>query len=169
LPGLRGVWGFKCLITAATFHHSNTALIGYLKNTHPLTPGKKQSQMVASHSLVIGRTGAEKNATNSATAMRIAAINIDVMMAATVTTVGARWRCPRTQEHHKGSGVAPEPDKWLTMTMRTVSAGGSHGPILLGKSEEGGGQLCRPRDLLIPTCIFREIFYLRPRFFTLGM
>ena len=28
------------------------------------------------------------------------------------------------------------PDKWLTM--RTVSAGGGHGPILLGKSEAGG-------------------------------
>jgi hypothetical protein len=36
--------------------------------------------------------------------------------------------------------------------MRTVSAGGGHGPILLGKSEAGGGgQLRRPRDLLIPT------------------
>ena len=65
-------------MTAATFHRGITALIGCLKNTHPLTPGKKQSQMVASHSLVIGRTGAEKNATNKATAMRIAAINIDV-------------------------------------------------------------------------------------------
>jgi len=32
--------------------------------------------------------------------------------------------------------------------MRTVSAGGGHGPILLGKSEAGGrgGQLRRPRD-----------------------
>jgi hypothetical protein len=34
----------------------------------------------------------------------------------------------------------------------TVSAGGDHGPILLGKSEVGGGsQLRRPRDLLIHT------------------
>ncbi len=49
-------------------------------------------------------------------------------------------------------------------SLRTVSAGGGHGPILLGKSEAGGGQLCRPRDLLIPTWIYREIFYLRPRF-----
>ena len=32
--------------------------------------------------------------------------------------------------------MAPEPDKWLAM--RTVSAGGGHGPILLGKSEGGG-------------------------------
>ena len=30
-----------------------------------------------------------------------------------------------------------EPDKWLTM--RTVSVGSGHGPILLGKSEVGGG------------------------------
>jgi hypothetical protein len=35
--------------------------------------------------------------------------------------------------------VAPDPDKWLTM--RTVSAGGGHGPILLGKSEAGGGSI----------------------------
>jgi hypothetical protein len=42
------------------------------------------------------------------------------------------------------------PDKWLTM--RTISAGGGHGPILLGKLEAGGGgQLHRPRELLIPT------------------
>jgi hypothetical protein len=40
----------------------------------------------------------------------------------------------------QGSGVVPDPDKWLTV--RTVSAGGGHGPILLGKSEAGGlGQL----------------------------
>ena len=32
--------------------------------------------------------------------------------------------------------MAPDPDKWLTM--RTVSAGGGHGPILLGKLEAGG-------------------------------
>jgi hypothetical protein len=64
--------------------------------------------------------------------------------------------------------VAPDPDKWLTM--RTVSAGGGHGPILLGKSEAGGkGQLRRPRDLLIPTLIHREIFYIEQRFFTSGM
>jgi len=74
-------------------------------------------------------TGAEKNATDGhlgnekATAMRIPAINIGVMMTATVTTVGARWRCPRTQEHCRGLGMVPEPDKWLTM--RTVSAGTS--------------------------------------------
>ena len=91
------------------------------------------------------RTGAEKNATNGhtgndkATTTRIAAINVDVMMTATVLTVGARRRCPRTQEHRRGSGVAPDPDKWLTM--RTVSAGGGHGPILLGKSEAGGGSI----------------------------
>ena len=102
--------------------------------------------MVASHSLAIGRTGAGKNATNGhlgnekATATRIAAINVDVMMTATVLTVGARRRCPRTQEHRRGSGVAQEPDKWLTM--RTVSAGGGHGPILLGKSEAGGRVNC---------------------------
>jgi hypothetical protein len=51
--------------------------------------------------------------------------------------------------------------------MRTVSAGGGHGPILLGKSEVGGrgGQLRRPRDLLIPMSIYREIFYTQQRFF----
>ena len=77
-------------------------------------------------------------------------INIDVMTTVTVTTVGVRRRCPRMQEQRRGSGVAPDPDKWLTM--RTVSAGGGHGPILLGKLEAGGlGQLRRPRDLLIPT------------------
>jgi hypothetical protein len=146
LPGVRGVWGFKRPITAATFHRDITSVIGRFKNTHPLTPGKKQIKLVASHSLAIGRTGTEKNATNGhignnkATATRIAAINVDVMMTATVLTVGARRRCPRTQEHRRGSGVAQEPDKWLTM--RTVSAGGCHGPNLLGKSEAGGGVNC---------------------------
>ncbi len=129
--------------------------------------------MVASHSLAIGRTGARKNATNGhlgnekATATQIAAINIDVIKTATMTTVGARWQCPRMQEQSRGSRVAPEPDKWLTM--RTDSAGGGHGPILLGKSEAGGDQLRRPRDLLIPTFINREIFYLKTRFFTSGV
>ena len=94
-------------------------------------------------------------------------INIDVMTTVTVTTVGVRRRCPRMQEQRRGSGVAPDPDKWLTM--RTVSAGGGHGPILLGKSEAGGGQLRRPRDLLIPTSIYMEIFYIKQRFFTSGM
>jgi hypothetical protein len=27
----------------------------------------------------------------------------------------------------------------------------------------GEGQLCRPRDLLIPTLVYREIFYHMPR------
>jgi hypothetical protein len=71
------------------------------------------------------------------------------------------------EEQRRGSGVAPEPDKCLNM--RTDSAGGSHGPILLGKLEAGGDRLRRPRDLLIPTFIYREIFYLRPRFFTSGL
>ena len=99
--------------------------------------------MVASHSLVIGRMSAKKKKTNGhlgnkkATVMRFAAINVDLMMTATMMTVGARRRCPRTQEHCRGSGVAPEPDKWLTM--RAVSTGGDHGPNLLGKSEPGGG------------------------------
>jgi hypothetical protein len=143
---VRGLWGFKRPITAATFHCGITSVIGRFKNTHPLTPGKKQIKLVASHSLAIGRTGTEKNATNGhigndkATATWIAAIIVDVMMTATVLTVGARRRCPRTQEHHRGLGVAQEPDKWLTM--RTVSAGGGHGPNLLGKSEAGGGVNC---------------------------
>ena len=158
---MRGVLGFKRRITAATFHHGITSLIGCLKNTHPLTPGKMQSQMVVSHSLAIGRTGAKINATNGhlgnekATGTQIAAINVDAMMTATVTTFGSRWRCPRTQEHRRGSRVAPdEPDKWLTM--RTISAGGGHGLILFGKSEAG---------VNIPTSIYRE-FLTRPRFFT---
>jgi hypothetical protein len=146
---VRGVWGFKRPITAATFHRGITSVIGRFKNTHPPTPGKKQIKLVASHSLAIGRTGTKKNATNGhigndkATATQIAAINVDVMMTVTVLTVGARRRCPRTQEHRRGLGlgVAQEPDKWLTM--RTVSAGGGHGPNLLGKFEAGGGgQLC---------------------------
>jgi hypothetical protein len=33
----------------------------------------------------------------------------------------------------------------------------------------GGGQLRRPRDLLIPTLIYRKIFYIEQRFFTSGM
>ncbi len=120
--------------------------------------------------LAIGRTGARKNATNvhlgnkKKTATWIAAINVDVMKTATVTTVGARRQCPRMQEQRRGLGVVPEPDKWLTM--RTNSAGGGHGPILIGKLEAEGDQLCQPRDLLIPTLIYREIFYLRTRFVT---
>jgi hypothetical protein len=71
------------------------------------------------------------------------------------------------QEQRRGSGVVPEPDKWLTM--RTVSAGGGHGPILLGKLKAGGGgKLRRPRDLLIPTLIYRKIFYIEQRFFYIG-
>ena len=35
--------------------------------------------------------------------------------------------------------MAQDSEKWLTM--RTVSAGGGHGPILLGKSEAGGGSI----------------------------
>jgi hypothetical protein len=87
--------------------------------------------------------GTGKNATNGhlsnekATAMRIATINVDVMTTATVMTVGARRRCPRMQEEHRsGSGVAQDPDR---LTMRTISAGGGHGSILLGKLEAGGG------------------------------
>ena len=33
--------------------------------------------------------------------------------------------------------------------MRTVSARGGHGPILLGKSEAEGGQLRQPRDVYL--------------------
>jgi hypothetical protein len=38
-----------------------------------------------------------------------------------------------------------EPDKWLTM--RTFSAGGGHGPILLGKSEAGGSIVSTQRPI----------------------
>jgi len=41
------------------------------------------------------------------------------------------------QEHCRGLGVVPDPDKWLTV--RTVSAESGHGSIMLGKSEAGGG------------------------------
>jgi len=36
-----------------------------------------------------------------------------------------------------------DPDKWLTT--RTVPAGGGHGPILVGKSEAGGGSIVSPQ------------------------
>ncbi len=41
----------------------------------------------------------------------------------------------------------------------TVSVGGSHGPVLLGKlaAGEGGGVTHGPIDLLIPTLSYREI------------
>jgi hypothetical protein len=41
-------------IIAVTFHRGITALIGRLKNTHPLTPGKNRSNW--SLSLASGRT-----------------------------------------------------------------------------------------------------------------
>ena len=99
--------------------------------------------------------------------MGIEAISIKGMTIAAVTTVGARRRCPRgaTQGHRRrrGPGVAPEPGEWLTM--RTVSAGGGHGPIFLGKSEAGagGGGV---------SCVDAESwgdFYLGPRFFASGI
>ena len=78
--------------------------------------------------------------------MRFAAIKVDMMTTATVMTVGARRQCPRMQEHCRGLGVVPEPDKWLTM--RTVSTGGGHGPnYLLGKSELGGGLIVSTQRL----------------------
>jgi hypothetical protein len=90
--------------------------------------------------------------------MRIAAINVDLMTTATVTTVGTRQQCPRTQEHRRGSGVAPEPDKWLTI-MRIVSAGGGHGSILFGKLDAGGGgNLQKTRNQQNTKSKNREIF-----------
>jgi len=62
--------------------------------------------------------------------------------------------------------VEQDPDKWLTM--RTVSAGGGHGPILLGKLEAWRGSLRRPRDHLIPTSIYREISLLTEIYFYIG-
>ncbi len=53
---------------------------------------------------------------------------MDVVTAATVTTVGARAQCLMTQDHRRGSGVAPDPDKWLDTG--TISAGGGHGLVL---------------------------------------
>jgi hypothetical protein len=147
LPGVRGVWGFKTpdyCCDVSLRHHSHSSNRAFQEHT-PTHSWQKADQIeIGRVSLASNRrTGAEKNATNGhtgndkATTTRIAAINVDVMMTATVLTVGARRRCPRTQEHRRGSGVAPDPDKWLTM--RTVSAGGGHGPNLLGKSEAGGG------------------------------
>ena len=71
--------------------------------------------------------------------MGIAAIDVEAMTTATIMTVGARIRCPRMQEHCRGSGVVPEPDKQLAMGK--VSGGGGHGPNLLGKPKVGGGSL----------------------------
>jgi hypothetical protein len=129
-------------IIAVTFHHGITALIGCLQtHTHSLLA--KADLLVASHLLAIGRTGAGKKCYQWASRQREGDRDVDcsnqcdVMTTVAVTTVGAIWRYPRTQEQHRGAGVAPDPDKWLTM--RTVSAGGGHGPIVLGKSEAGGG------------------------------
>ena len=84
-----------------------------------------------------------------------------------MTTVGARRRCPRTQEQRRGSGVAPDPDKWLTM--RTVSAGGGHGPNLLGKSEAGGGSIALTQRPINSYVSLQGDFYIEQRFFTSGM
>jgi hypothetical protein len=85
------------------------------------------------------------------------------MTTANVMTVGARRGCPRTQEHRRGSGVAPEPDKWLTM--RTVSAGGGHGPNFIREVGTGGGGVnCINPETLIPTGVYREFFYIKQRF-----
>jgi hypothetical protein len=67
----------------------------------------------------------------------------------------------------QGPGVAPEPDKWLTM--RTVFAGGGHGPILLGKWEAGGGSIVltqRPTNSYVN---LQEDFLTQAEFFTLGV
>ena len=160
LSGVKGVWGFKtpdyCFYVSSRHHSINRAF----KEHTPTHSWQKEELLIGRVSLASDRTDGrrKKNATNGhlgnekATATRIAAIIFDVMATATGMTVGARRRCPRTQEHRRGSGVAPVPDTWLTV--RTVSAGGVHGPNLLGKSEAGGGDhLRRPRDLLIPTLI----------------
>jgi hypothetical protein len=77
-----------------------------------------------------------------------------------VTAVGARQQCPRTQEHHRGLGVA----------MRTISAGGGQGSILLGKLEAGGEVNCvTQRSINSYFYLHREMFYLTPRFFTSAM
>jgi hypothetical protein len=145
LPGVRGVWGFKTPNYCCNFSSWHHSINRAFKEHTPTHSWQKADLLVASHSLAIGWTGAGKNATNGhlgnvkATVMWIAAINVDVLTTATMRTVGARRRCPRTQEHRRGPGVAQDSEKWLTM--RTVSAGGGHGPILLGKSEAGGDQL----------------------------
>ena len=109
---MRGVWGFKRPITAATFHHGITSVIGCFKNTHPLTPGKKQIKLVASHSLLaIGRTGTEKNATNGhigndkATATRIAVISIDVMIDDDSDRIDSWSKTAMSQDARASQGV----------------------------------------------------------------
>jgi hypothetical protein len=109
------------------------ALINRAFKEHTPTHSWQTADLIGRVSLASDKNGHLGN--EKATATRIAAINVDVMTTATVMPGGARRRCPRLQEHCRGSGVAQEPDKWLTM--RTVSAGGGHGPILLGKLEAG--------------------------------
>jgi hypothetical protein len=84
-----------------------------------------------------------------------------------MTTVGARRRCPRTQEQRRGSGVAPDPDKWLNT--RTVSAGGGHGPILLGKSEaRGAGSIASTKRPANSYVNLQGDFYIEHGFFFIG-
>jgi len=137
LPGVRGVWGFKtpeyCCDVSSRHRSINRA---FKEHTHSLLA---KADLIGCISLASDRTDRRRGKMlpmGISVATRIAAINVDLMTTVTMTTVGARRRCPRTQEHCRGSGVAPDPDKWLAM--RTVSAGGGHGLILLGKSEAGG-------------------------------
>jgi hypothetical protein len=70
--------------------------------------------------------------------MRIAAINVDVMATVTVTTVGARRRCPRTQEQRRGSSAVPPPS---LSPLRGGIAGvrSAPGAIGAGQASAGGG------------------------------
>ncbi len=117
LSGVRGVWGFKTpdyCYDVSLRHHS----INRVFKEHTPTHSWQKAELIGRVSLASDRTDATNGhlGNKKTTTTEIAAINIDVMTTVTVMTVGARRQCPRMQERHRGSGVAPEPDKWLTMS-----------------------------------------------------
>ncbi len=129
-------WGgvfeaLKCPITAATMHHGIAALLigHFLENTHSLTPDKKHSWLVLAHSLPGDQIhGCQEFFINGHLRnMNVTATGIVTML---VTTVGARPRCLRTQEQHRGL-------EWHQSRINGSLRGLFQ--ILLGKSEAGGG------------------------------
>ena len=135
MPGVRGARGFKtpnCCCDFSLRHHS----INWQFKEHTPTHSWQKADLIGRVSLASDRTdGCRKNATNGhlrnekATAMQIAAINVDVMTTATVTIVGARRQYPRMHEHCRGSGVAQDPDKFCRRRpwsdfIREVRSGG---------------------------------------------
>ncbi len=107
LPGVRGVWVFKMPNYCCDFssrHHS----ISRAFKEHTPTHTWQKADLIGRVSLASHRTdGRRKKCYQWASRQREGDINIDLMTTATVTAVGARRRCPRTQEQHRrGSGVA---------------------------------------------------------------